>query len=84
MGRRCGLTLHFIFATYYEYFASDVKQNETYHCLIAEGGMFIKGFDHISLRKFIDRKIDVSSETVDEVFSNVSRHKQKYQKDKEK
>ena len=41
------------------------------------------GLYHISFRKFIDRKA-MLRETVDEVFSNVSRNKQKYQKDKEK
>ncbi len=73
------------FATYYEYFANDVKKQKDislFNC--TEGGIFIKGFKHISLRKFIDKEVSASSEAIDEVFSKVARDKQKYEKDKEK
>ena len=75
----------FMGPTYYMRLKHMDKDNQLslYNC--TEGGIFLKGFNHISLKKFIDEQlISYDKNTVDTTFNGVKRNLVEYKKKKEK
>ena len=74
------------FAQFYRYFASEAKELgiSLFNC--TEGGVFIEGFDHISLEDFYKNEIDAgcSDKEVQDIFSEIKRDKNIFKKNKEK
>ena len=74
------------FAQFYKYFAVEVKELgiSLFNC--TEGGVFIEGFDHISLEDFYKNEIDAAcpDNQVQDIFSEIKRDKSIFKKNKEK
>ena len=74
------------FAQFYRNFATQVKGLgvSVFNC--TEGGMFIEGFKHTSLKDFYQNEVAQQStdNQVQKIFSEVKRDIDKYKKDKEK
>ncbi len=74
------------FAQFYRVFAKEVakKDIELFNC--TEGGMFIDGFEHISLSDFLRNKVEKDKDGLDvqDIFLGVKRDQDKYDKDKKK
>ena len=74
------------FAQFYRYFALEAKELgiSMYNC--TEGGIFIEGFDHISLEDFYKNEIDTAcpDNQVQDIFSEIKRDRNIFKKNKEK
>jgi len=75
------------FAQFYKHFAKQVtNETETKLFNCTEGGIYLEGFDHISLDDFIKDQVKDSEETdsIETIFSNVTRDQERYRKHKSK
>ena len=75
------------FAQFYSQFAKEVKKEtdvKLFNC--TEGGIYLEGFDHISLESFIKDELNDSQEdnSINSIFSNITRDQKQYIKNKEK
>ena len=75
------------FAQFYSQFAKEVKKEtdvKLFNC--TEGGIYLEGFDHISLESFIKDELNDSQEdnNINSIFSNITRDQKQYIKNKEK
>ena len=75
------------FAQFYKHFAKQVNAEtniKLFNC--TEGGVYLEGFDHISLKKFIkDEVVNTEQErSINSIFASVTRDEKKYLKEKAK
>ena len=75
------------FAQFYRYFAKSINKKadvKLFNC--TEGGIYLDGFKHISLKSFIDSEINdtKTSDCINSIFASVVRDQNKYIKDKTK
>ena len=75
------------FAQFYKHFAKQVNAEteiKLFNC--TEGGVYLDGFDHKSLKKFIEEEIvDTDrNESIDSILTSVKRDEKKYVKEKTK
>ena len=75
------------FAQFYQHFAKQINKDtdvELFNC--TEGGIYLEGFKHTSLKSFIDKEV-INTETnscINSVFDGVRRDKDVYVKNKTK
>ena len=75
------------FAQFYKHFAKQVNAEtniKLFNC--TEGGVYLEGFDHISLKKFIkDEVVNTEQDrSINSIFASVIRDEKKYLKEKAK
>jgi len=74
------------FASFYEYFAKHLNKNNhltLFNC--TEGGIYINGFKHISLKTFVDEQLmTYEKNIINKIFSDVTRDFTEYKRQKEK
>ena len=75
------------FAQFYKHFAKQVNAEtniKLFNC--TEGGVYLEGFDHISLKKFIkDEVVNIEQDkSINSIFASVIRDEKKYLKEKAK
>ena len=73
----------YFFGQSYEMFAHELNKSEIGLFNCTEGGMYIEGFQHCSLKDFIDSKIkNLRDEGINEILSNVGEPDEKNASDK--
>ena len=75
------------FAQFYRHFAKQVnKETDTKLFNCTEGGIYLEGFNHISLENFINNEIkgSMADISINNIFKSVIRDEKKYIKDKTK
>ena len=75
------------FAQFYRHFAKQVnKETDTKLFNCTEGGIYLEGFNHISLESFINKEIkgSMADTSINTIFKSVIRDEKKYIKDKTK
>ena len=88
MAKRLGPILPFLFLrSSTRYFAKSINKKadvKLFNC--TEGGIYLDGFKHISLKSFIDSEINdtKTSDCINSIFASVVRDQNKYIKDKTK
>ena len=75
------------FAQFYKHFAKQVNAEtniKLFNC--TEGGVYLEGFDHISLKKFIKDEVANTEQdrSINSIFASVIRDEKKYLKEKAK